>query len=87
MQGRACVAYADCQHKLGQLDGAVESLESFLQLTHSQVTAGFKVVTQPHTSQGTKFIITKFTWFWTGQQAFLIKAASCAEHVALVKLG
>jgi hypothetical protein len=40
MQGRACVAYADCQHKLGQLDGAVESLESFLQLTHSQVTAG-----------------------------------------------
>lgn len=39
MQGRACVAYADCQHKLGQLDGAVESLETFLQLSHSQVTA------------------------------------------------
>lgn len=38
MQGRACVAYADCQHKLGQLDGAVESLETFLQISHSQVT-------------------------------------------------
>ncbi len=38
MLGRACVAYADCQHKLGQLDGAVESLETFLQLSHSQVT-------------------------------------------------
>jgi hypothetical protein len=37
MLGRACVAYADCQHKLGQLDGAVESLETFLQLSHSQV--------------------------------------------------
>jgi hypothetical protein len=37
MQGRAGVAYADCQHKLGQLDGALESLETFLQLSHSQV--------------------------------------------------
>lgn len=38
MQGRACVAYAECQHKLGQLEGAIESLETFLQLSHSQVT-------------------------------------------------
>lgn len=38
MQGKACVAYAECQHKLGQLEGAVESLETFLQLSHSQVT-------------------------------------------------
>lgn len=37
MQGRACVAYAECQHRLGQLDGAVQSLETFLQLSHSQV--------------------------------------------------
>lgn len=50
MQGRACVAYADCQHKLGQLDGAVESLESFLQLTHSQVTAGAEVAGEAITS-------------------------------------
>lgn len=39
MQGRACVAYAECQHKLGQLEGAVESLETFLQLSHSQVSS------------------------------------------------
>jgi len=38
MQGRACVAYAECQHKLGQLEGAVDSLETFLQLSHSQVS-------------------------------------------------
>lgn len=38
MQGRACVAYAECQHRLGQLEGAVESVETFLQLSHSQVT-------------------------------------------------
>jgi hypothetical protein len=38
MLGRACVAHAECQHKLGQLEGAVETLETFLQLSHSRVS-------------------------------------------------
>jgi hypothetical protein len=36
-EGRACVAYAECQQQLGQLSGAVESLEKYLELSQSQV--------------------------------------------------
>lgn len=36
-EGRACVAYAECQQQLGQLSGAVESLETYLGLSRSQV--------------------------------------------------
>jgi hypothetical protein len=36
-EGRACVAYAECQQQLGQLAGAVESLETYLELSRSQV--------------------------------------------------
>lgn len=38
-EGRACVAYAECQQQLGQLSGAVESLETYLELSRSQVGA------------------------------------------------
>jgi hypothetical protein len=36
-EGRACVAFAECQQQLGQLADAVESLETYLELSRSQV--------------------------------------------------
>lgn len=36
-EGRACVAYAECQQQLGQVAGAIESLEAFLQLARAHV--------------------------------------------------
>lgn len=44
-EGRACVAYAECQQQLGQLPGAVASLEAYLELSRSQVGVGFSVQT------------------------------------------
>lgn len=37
-EGRACVAYAECQQQLGQFTGAIESLETYLGLSRSQVS-------------------------------------------------
>ncbi|KAF8072450.1 Ttc29 [Scenedesmus sp. PABB004] len=39
-EGRACAAYAQCQQRLGQLDGAVASLESLLGAPRSQDLRG-----------------------------------------------
>lgn len=44
VEGRACIAYAECQTQLGQLAGAIESLEAFLQLSRSQVGLDYTCV-------------------------------------------
>lgn len=36
-EGAACCAYAACQQALGDLGGAVASLEEYLELSHGQV--------------------------------------------------
>jgi hypothetical protein len=36
-EGAACCAFAECQQQLGELEGAVQSLEEYLELSRSQV--------------------------------------------------